>query len=231
MPDNQLPPFILYLHGFASGPSSTKARFFEERLKEHNIELCIPDLNYPSFQKMTLSSQIQLIEEIVLTNADSRRVMIAGSSMGGLLAVMAQKRLPQVCALVLMAPGFGLNNRIANFIAPDEFVSWRASGSARFYHYGAKETLFLDYEFVRDIDKHDIDSLSVSVPTIIFHGMKDETVPSMVSINFRQSNSDCVELYLVDDDHQLLSSLDEIWNLSVEFMRRQGIVRAIGTVT
>lgn len=228
---DQSNPFILYLHGFASGPSSVKAKFFEERLKDHNVDLCIPDLNYPDFQNMTITSQLELIEKLIQSNSGHRKVMIAGSSMGGLLAVMAADRFPVVSALVLMAPGFGLDKRIQDFLSPDEFDSWRVTGKANFYHYGAGKTLPLSFDFVKDIEKHNIASLMTRVPTIIFHGLKDATVPVAESINFRQSNPELVELYLLDDDHQLLSSLEEIWKSSVDFMRRQGIVAPMSTVT
>lgn len=221
---NSYSPFVLYLHGFASGPSSTKAKFFSERLAEHGIEMCIPDLNYPSFEKMTLSSQLDLVDRIIEKIENHERILIAGSSMGGLLAVLAARKWSSVVALVLMAPGFGLSRRIERFCSPDEFDAWRRTGATEFFHYKEQRKLPLSYEFVRDIDRHSIDDLIVDVPTAIFHGLRDETVPSEESINFRQSNSDKVELYLLDDDHQLLGSLDEIWKLSVNFMERQGII-------
>jgi predicted esterase YcpF (UPF0227 family) len=35
---------LVYLHGFASGPASTKAQFFRTRFAERGVELAIPDL-------------------------------------------------------------------------------------------------------------------------------------------------------------------------------------------
>lgn len=35
---------VVYLHGFASSPASTKAAFFAERLRSHGIEVRCPDL-------------------------------------------------------------------------------------------------------------------------------------------------------------------------------------------
>ena len=35
---------LVYLHGFASGPASTKAQLFRARLAERGATLAIPDL-------------------------------------------------------------------------------------------------------------------------------------------------------------------------------------------
>ncbi len=42
---------FIYLHGFASSPSSRKARFFEERFRELGIGLEVPDLAEGRFSK------------------------------------------------------------------------------------------------------------------------------------------------------------------------------------
>src|SRR5271170_6222131 len=49
---------FLYLHGFASGPGSTKAQYFLAQFQELGIELHIPDLNQPSFADITVSSRL-----------------------------------------------------------------------------------------------------------------------------------------------------------------------------
>jgi len=46
-----------YLHGFASGPGSTKAQFFRARIAEHGIALEIPDLA-PDFAHMTVTGML-----------------------------------------------------------------------------------------------------------------------------------------------------------------------------
>ena len=41
---------IIYLHGFASSPMSTKAQFLAGRLAARGLTLQCPDLNQPDFQ-------------------------------------------------------------------------------------------------------------------------------------------------------------------------------------
>ena len=55
---------FVYLHGFASSPSSRKARFFGERFRELGIGLEIPDLAEGDFRNLTLTAQLNVIERV-----------------------------------------------------------------------------------------------------------------------------------------------------------------------
>jgi predicted esterase YcpF (UPF0227 family) len=44
---------VLYLHGFASSPRSTKAEYFGDRLRPYGVELECPDFNLPDFSTLT----------------------------------------------------------------------------------------------------------------------------------------------------------------------------------
>ena len=46
----------IYLHGFASGPGSTKARFFRDRFAEAGRELRVPDLAAGDFEHLTITA-------------------------------------------------------------------------------------------------------------------------------------------------------------------------------
>ncbi|MEM8954152.1 MAG: YqiA/YcfP family alpha/beta fold hydrolase [Verrucomicrobiota bacterium] len=48
----------LYLHGFASGPTSEKAAFLRKRFAEHNLFLETPNLAPGDFSKLTLTSKL-----------------------------------------------------------------------------------------------------------------------------------------------------------------------------
>lgn len=213
---------VIYLHGFASGPSSAKAAFFSQRLRASGFDVCVPDLNKPSFERMTISSQLETINREIDQRSD-RQILIVGSSMGGLLAVLSAMDRPCVRALMLMAPGFGLTKRWDRLISAEAFARWQAERTIEFYHYAYNEYRQLSYSFVEDFEKHQTEGLSVSVPTLVFHGMRDETVPSAESIQFRDCNREMVELHLVDDDHQLLESLETIWGSMLEFSCRHGL--------
>ena len=53
---------VLYLHGFASSPQSSKATFFSTRLAERGIEMMVPDLNQPDFSTLTVSRMLEQVD-------------------------------------------------------------------------------------------------------------------------------------------------------------------------
>src|SRR2546421_490520 len=59
---------FIWLHGFASGPSSSKGQFVRARLEERGLHLVIPDLNEPSFFDLTVSRMLEQLD--VLAQGD-----------------------------------------------------------------------------------------------------------------------------------------------------------------
>jgi pimeloyl-ACP methyl ester carboxylesterase len=208
----------LYLHGFASAPSSTKAKFFAAKLAELGIVTQIPDLNGESFQRLTLSSQLAIIDELVSKKPDEQPSAIVGSSMGGLLATICSRRYPGVKALVLMAPGFGLPRRWQELLGEEGLTKWHTNGFLDVFHYGANENNSLSYDFILDAERYQTDNLEVTIPTLVFHGKNDETVPLSESLDFAKQNPAHVELKVLDSDHSLIDKLDEIWADTLKFL-------------
>lgn len=222
---------MIYLHGFASAPSSTKAKYFAQGCQSLKQELLIPDLNQPSFEKMTLSSQLSVIDNIIdeylrqdelLERDRSKGLVIVGSSMGGLLAALSARRHKIIRALILMAPAFGVENRWENLFGENALESWQRNGFLDVYHYGFEKQMKLQLSFWDDLQHHSTRLINVSVPAIVFHGRNDEVVPLKESIDFSQLNQNHVELHILEDDHQLISSLPEIWEKSEKFLKKLG---------
>ncbi len=74
---------FVWLHGFASGPSSSKGQFVRERLAERGVDLLIPDLNDRSFFFLTVTRMLAQTDELV---EKTRPVVLFGSSLGGYAA-------------------------------------------------------------------------------------------------------------------------------------------------
>ena len=100
----------IYLHGFASAPSSFKARYFKNKLD--SSEVIVPDLNQDDFYNLTLSRQIQQVGEII--ESINREIIVFGSSMGGLTALLLAEKYPSISKLVLMAPAFRMSELWVN---------------------------------------------------------------------------------------------------------------------
>ncbi|MBW8713318.1 MAG: esterase, partial [Acidobacteria bacterium] len=50
---------VLYLHGFASSPESSKATFLSRKFAERGISMIVPDLNAPDFSTLTVTRMLQ----------------------------------------------------------------------------------------------------------------------------------------------------------------------------
>ena len=196
----------LYLHGFASGPASKKATFFRHRIPS----LEIPDLAAGDFEHLSITSQIDVIDEMTVGES----VSLIGSSMGGYLAALYAARRPEAVArLVLLAPAFAFARSWAE--AP-EAESWRKTGFLDVYHYGEKRTRRLSYHLIEDALGYD-DFPDFQQPALIFHGIHDTVVPPGLSSQFAGTHPN-TRLRLLDSDHELLNVLDSIWREAGPFL-------------
>lgn len=213
------PPTFLYLHGFASGPQSTKAKYFAEHLRDAGAKVLVPDLNRPTFEKMTLTSQLDVVHRCMQQIDEGDQLVMIGSSMGGLIATLVAQDLIPLSALVLLAPGFGLPRRWMEMLGQSGLKEWQTRGAIEVFHYALNKTANLDYNFIVDAQKYKTEDLKVDVPTLVFHGKNDDTVPLIESKNFQKWNPDRITLEILDDDHHLTKSLDKIWLRTNKFLK------------
>ena|SRR5690348_2109445 len=203
---------IVYLHGFASGPSSKKARFFQERFAGLGIEMEIPDLAAGDFEHLTITSQLKVIERA----SRNEPVSLIGSSMGGYLAALYAAVHPEVDKLVLMAPAFSFVTRWPETLGQIRFDEWRTSGYLPVFHYGEGRELQLRYDLIEDGRFYE-DYPNFQQPAIIFHGKNDAVVPAGYSITFSQQHNQTT-LHLLDSDHELLDVMDFMWAETRKFL-------------
>ena len=168
---------IFYLHGFASSPESTKARFFAERLAARGVTFVAPDLNAPDFTTMTMSRMLQQLTAAI-ANSGGRATLI-GSSLGAALAVLAAGQMKTaVERLVLMAPAVMLAKPGHSLLPPDRMAQWERDGATAFFHYGLNEERMLNFEFYADSLRHDAYEVDFAQPTLIFQGRRENIMPS-----------------------------------------------------
>lgn len=214
---------VFYLHGFGSSPSSQKAVRFKEMLEENGAIVEIPDLNFPSFKEMTLATQLDLLESKIDLLPANVPLVLFGSSMGGLLASLLAQRKKTISALVLLAPGFGIARRWKQFVSVDEYENWQRTGEHHFYHHAHDALMPLGWEFARVMESMKTEDLSIELPCLVFHGVHDTTVPVEESKKFASKNKS-VDLRILDDDHQLLNSLEHMIGESRLFLQSHRLV-------
>lgn len=204
-------PVILYLHGFASSPASTKVRYFSDRLHEHGVTLVCPDFNAPAFQTLTLTRMLEQLEGRIARAGDAP-VVLMGSSLGGTLAILTAARVPaRVERLVLLAPAVMFAKPGHHLLPPERIDEWRRRGSLPFFHYADNAERALDFAFYEDSLRYDAFNAMVPQPTLIFQGLRDASVDHRTVEQFAKARPN-VTLSLLDDDHQLIASLPRMWS-------------------
>lgn len=205
------PVNVIYLHGFASSPRSTKVAYFTERFREHGIQLRCPDLNQPDFATMTITRMLeQLGRELAL--GDASAATLIGSSLGGTLAILAATRFArQVDRLVLMAPAVMFAKPGHHLLSPERVGEWRRRGELPFFHYADNRERQLKFTFYEDSLQYDVFTAAFRQPALIFQGLRDASVDHRTVERFARTHPTAT-LSLLDDDHQLIASLPTMWS-------------------
>jgi pimeloyl-ACP methyl ester carboxylesterase len=202
---------IFYLHGFASSADSTKARYFAARLGARGIPVQTPDLNHPDFSTLTITRMVNQVVAGVDALQDGHPVVLIGSSLGAFVAVqVALKRPDRVGRMILLAPALDFGGNRMRDLGDRGLDEWKATGQLNVFHYGYGRMAPVGYELYSDACGYDCINATLRMPIQIFQGRQDTAVdPASVERWARARES--VELHLLDDDHQLARSLDDIW--------------------
>jgi len=208
------PSRVFYLHGFASSAKSTKAAYFAERLREHDIRLDCPDFNEPEFATLTLTRMIDQLG----SNLANGAVTLIGSSLGGTLAILAaQKFASRIDRVVLLAPAVMFAKSGHHLLPPERIEEWKRRGALPFFHYAHGEERLLNVSFHEDSLRHDAFNAVIQQPTLVFQGLRDASVDHRTVEAFARTRPN-VTLSLLDDDHQLVASLPRMWESVAPFL-------------
>jgi uncharacterized protein len=203
---------VIYLHGFASGPGSRKARYFRTLLEAAGASVEVPDLAAGDFERLTLSGQLRLVASL----AGGGPVSLVGSSMGGYLAALYAARHPEVCRVVLLAPAFGFARLWNERLGPETLEEWKRSGAIDVFHYSDGRERRLGWQLMEDAALYEAEP-AFQQPALIFHGSKDDVVPVQSSVSFAAQRAN-VRLEILDSGHELTDQLDHMGPKVVQFL-------------
>jgi hypothetical protein len=207
---------ILYLHGFASGPSSRKARHLAGGFLARGVEVAVPDLT-PGQDGFERSTPLTMLAEARATlGAAPGPHALIGSSLGGYLSALLASQDPRVARLVLLAPAFRLFERWSERLTPAELEAWRTGGREvdHFVTLTRRRIGWAFHEAARGLPPFPV----VTVPTLVVSGERDETVP-LDDVRAWVERTPSARLVVVDDGHELAGSLDLILEKAWEFLR------------
>jgi pimeloyl-ACP methyl ester carboxylesterase len=197
-----------YVHGFASGSASRKGTFLRGALEAHGVDLELPDLNRPSFERQTYTAILGALDAMDREVSGSGPWRLIGSSMGGYLALRwAELHPDRVDRLLLLCPGFDLPSRWPKLLGAGAMRRWERYGT---YPVEDAEGVArpLCWRFVEDARTHPTHP-EAPCPTRILHGIRDEIVPVASSRAYVRARP-WVDLVELDDDHALGGSLDRL---------------------
>jgi uncharacterized protein len=206
---------FLYIHGFASSPSSRKADAFRKAFEARSFQLDVPEMDQGDFEHVTISGQLAVVEAALA----GQPACVIGSSMGGYLAALYASTHPEIARLVLLAPAFGFAPRWNEKIEQAHAGVGKPS-SFEVYHYGEKRTRRVHYGLIEDALRFPSEP-ELDQPAMIFHGIHDDVVPVENSRAFAAVHAN-VRLVEVTSDHELLNVLNTIVDKSMAFLRATG---------
>jgi pimeloyl-ACP methyl ester carboxylesterase len=201
---------VIYLHGFASSPASSKAQRFGRELTVRGVSFDCPDLNLPEFRSVTVSRMVEQTQALI-DQAPAKPIALVGSSLGALVALHAAAA--PVDRLILLAPAVDRLRQLGGYSVEE----WRRRGSIPFFHYALNRQEEIDAALLEDAERHDAFALNLTLPILVFHGRHDASVDPAAVERWAAGRPN-VDLRMLDDDHQLSSSVDQIWDESERFL-------------
>ena len=212
---------LVYLHGFASSPRSSKARFFVDRARAAGLHADCPDLNRPAFSGLTVTRMIAQAREAVAALPPGP-VALVGSSLGAFVALHAAAQPGwdpgrPIDRLVFLAPALDLAPGMARDVGPDRMAEWERTGAIEIFHYADERTHRLNWAFMEDARRYDSAAVTIETPTLIWQGRAD-TVVDAAEVERWAAARPWTTLRLVDDGHQLLTVLEPMWDDVLTFI-------------
>lgn len=132
------------------------------------------------FAESKLSDSIDAtLKAIALVKSkDFKKIILVGSSFGGLSSTITAAKSKDLYALALRFPVSDCGEVHLNRYGNNGMAEWKQKGWVPYKPNDGKGRV-LNYSFVEDYEKYDTYSLAakIAIPTLIVHGTSDEVVP------------------------------------------------------
>ena len=188
---------IIFAHGFEGVPTGSKPRYLRETLGH---EVIAPLMNARGW---TFEDQVSAVTDAMSEHTDAQ--LLVGSSMGGFAVSVAASRHPnRDLRLLLMAPAVGIHAVWAEALGEVGLAQWAKTGTRTHFHRGRGVEVELPYALWTQC--RDASNVALSHPTVIIHGLHDETISVDYAVSLARRSAGIRRLYAVPDGHRLQHS-------------------------
>jgi pimeloyl-ACP methyl ester carboxylesterase len=228
--DEPGPSAIVYVHGFGSSHDGHKGLAIERACARQGWTCAAFDFRghgHSSGDLFDLSgSRLQEDLRQIRACLEERGVttlFLVGSSMGAWASAWFALEHPDVVpACVGIAPAFAFLEGRWNSLSDEQRLAWQQTG--RHHLHNEWLDVELGYSLMQERDTFAFPALVQrwATPLLIFHGLRDQTVPWHHSLTLlQQCPGQQVELRLYKDgDHRLLARAEEMAEASCSFLAR-----------
>ncbi len=203
-----------YLHGLGSGPASRKGNALRAAYAERGIEVHVPELHLPSARQLSIRAIWDHLALLDRTLGEPTWRLV-GSSLGGWLAGRFARETGRVDRAVLLSSPLHLRGLWDRVLSEDARAQWKARGSMLFpdVHGKLQRVGHSFYEDVVALGSEPNGPLPCAA--LFMHGARDVLLP--VEESREQAALSGGELVVLDDDHELTSSVREVTERVVRF--------------
>ena len=203
-----------YLHGLGSGSASRKGAALREAYARRGIDVHVPELHLPSIRHLSIHA-IRAHLDALDASLDRPHWRLVGSSLGGWLAGRFARETGRVDRVVLLSAPLHLRGLWDRVLSEEARAQWKARGSMLFpdVHGKLQRVGHSFYEDVVALGSEPNGPLPC--PALVVHGARDPLLP--VEESRAQAALSSAELVVLDDDHELTSSVAEVTSLAMRF--------------
>jgi len=214
----------LYIHGLASHRRGEKARHFAQRFNEHGWAFAALDLRGHGESGGTLAglTMSRMLHDLSCAIDWLRRrtsgngLVLIGASLGAAVVAwhVVTRQDHRAPLVVMIAPSLRFPASLASALSADELDRWRHTGLRRFVSRWID--VEIGFDVVVDGEQYPPDQLErrYVAPTLILHGMRDDSMDWTASAAFAQCAPATVDLFLLGDgDHRLTDERELLFDL------------------
>ncbi len=212
---------VVYVHGFASHQNGEKVVYFRRRFNERGTAFLAFDHrghgnSSGTMKEMTVTQNLEDLHEILHTvGRPFNKLVLIGSSMGGQTAAWYARTHPErISANLLIAPAFRFLENRKRDLGAEGLEKLQREGELVVKNQWAEVTI--GKGIIEDAQKYPMETLleGYQTPTLILHGVEDDSVPVQDSIEFTQkAKSRPLELLMIaGGDHRLTEHKETLFN-------------------